>query len=257
MKHLPHFTISGDSPPGEGSIARVTGSELHHLRNVMRLGAGSEVVLCAADGQHYAARITAFEPNAAMIAVGKPCVKDESSGAPRLILAAGIIKAARMDLLIEKAVELNAAEFWPLKCARSVVHEPSSARQQRWRRIALAAAKQCLRSRPMEIHDPLEVTAMAASIGSVPALLCKAGAEPLSAVLRRMADSTVGSPKVLVFAIGPEGDFTTEELEAMSWAGFAAAGLGATRLRTETAALAALSIAGTIFAELSSITSSA
>jgi 16S rRNA (uracil1498-N3)-methyltransferase len=251
MKHLPRFAISDDSTgPGIDGTMRLTGSELRHMRDVMRLGPGTQVVLCGAKGTEYTGCIAAFEPKAAIIKVAGTHHNQESTSR-RLILAAGVIKAARMDLLVEKAAELDASEFWPLICARSIIREPSSGRQQRWRRISLAAVKQSLRSRAMEIHDPIDVNAMA---GSVPkaalAVTCMAGAEPLSAVIRRMTDGLKACPAVIVLAIGPEGDFTAEELAAMREAGFVAAGLGENRLRSETAALAALSIATGIFAEL-------
>jgi 16S rRNA (uracil1498-N3)-methyltransferase len=248
MNHPPRFAISNDNA-SIGSTVRVTGSELHHMRDVMRLSAGAEVVLCGADGLEYAGRIAGFEPGAAIITI--TAARDKNACAsPRLILAAGMIKAARMDLLIEKAAELNAAEFWPLICARSVIREPAAGRRARWSRIALAAAKQSLRSQTMEIHEPLDVDAMVRRVPrAVFAIICVGGARPLSAVLRGMADALKAPPPV-VLAIGPEGDFTPEEAAAMRAAGFVAAGLGSNRLRSETAAVAALSIANGIFAEL-------
>jgi len=251
MKHLPRFTILDDATgPGIDGTVRVTGGELHHMRDVMRLGPGTEVMLCSAHGTEYVGHIAAFEPKAAIIKVAGAHYNQERAS-HRLILAAGVIKAARMDLLIEKAAELDASEFWPLTCTRSIVQQPGSGRQQRWRRISLAASKQSLRSRTMEIHDPIDVDAMIASVPKAAlAVTCMAGAEPLSAVIRCIADGPKACPAIVILAIGPEGDFSAEELAAMREAGFVAAGLGGNRLRSETAALAALSIATGIFAEL-------
>jgi 16S rRNA (uracil1498-N3)-methyltransferase len=75
-------------------------------------------------------------------------------------------------------------------------------------------------------------------------ITCIAGAEPLALLLRRR------DPPTIVLVCGPEGDFTEEEISAMHTAGFVPAGLGPNRLRSETAALAALSIAAGIFDEL-------
>jgi 16S rRNA (uracil1498-N3)-methyltransferase len=250
MKRLPRFAISDDSAsPGTAGTVRVTGSELHHMRDVMRLGPGTEIVLCGPNGSEYAGHIAAFDANAAIITVAAHHHQEHKSH--RLILAAGVIKAARMDLLIEKAAELDADEFWPLRCARSIVREPSSARQERWRRISIAATKQSLRSRTMEVHDPVDVGAMVRSLPKAAlAVTCIAGAEPLSAVIRRAVNGLKACPVMLVLAIGPEGDFTAEELATMREAGFVAAGLGGNRLRSETAVLAALSIAAGVLAEL-------
>lgn len=250
MKSPPRFVISGESAnPGNGDAVRVTGSEFHHMRNVMRLALGSAVVLCGANGREYAGHIVAFQPNAAVITVAAK-QHQQATGSPGLILAAGMIKAARMDFLIEKAAELNAAEFWPLMCARSVVREPSSGRRERWRRIALAAAKQSQRSHAMKVHDPVEVDVMAKRVPRTAfSVMCMAGAQPLSAAIHQM-DKRLKDCPAIVLAVGPEGDFTPEEIELMRHAGFVAAGLGSNRLRSETAALAALSIATGIVAEL-------
>jgi 16S rRNA (uracil1498-N3)-methyltransferase len=103
----------------------------------------------------------------------------------------------------------------------------------------------------MAIGDPLDVNTMAANVHSAAlAVTCVPGAEPLGAVLRRTADSLKARPAIVIIAVGPEGDFTADELAAMRKAGFVAAGLGGNRLRSETAALAALSITTGIFAEL-------
>jgi 16S rRNA (uracil1498-N3)-methyltransferase len=257
MKHLPRFAISDDADLAIGAMVRVTGRELRHIRDVMRLGPGAELALCSTNGNDYSGRIVGFEPRAAMITVvGQK--QNQEPNSPRLILAAGIIKAARMDLVIEKAAELDASEFWPLKCTRSVVREPSSGRLERWRRISLAATKQSLRSPTMQIRDPLDVSAMVAGVPkSALAVTCVSGAEPLNAIIRRKVDGLKASPPAVVLAIGPEGDFTAEELVAMREAGFVAAGLGGYRLRSETAALAALSITTGFFAALENSESTA
>jgi 16S rRNA (uracil1498-N3)-methyltransferase len=250
MKSPPRFALTDDTAGiGNGGTIRVTGGELHHLRDVMRLSPGTEVVLCSANGLEYAGRIAGFEPHAAVITVAT-IPHHQPTASPRLILAAGVIKAARMDLLIEKAAELDAAEFWPLTCARSTVRGPGSGRQERWRRISFAAAKQSQRSHPMEIQDPVDVDVMVKKVPSGAFVVtCVAGAKPLSAVMHSMANALKACPAV-VLAIGPEGDFTAEETAAMRQAGFVAASLGSNRLRSETAALAALSITTGIFAEL-------
>jgi len=98
MKHLPRFAISDDAADcGIDGTVRMTGSELHHIRDVMRLGQGTQVVLCAADGLEYVGRIAAFEANAAIITVAAAYHREERASS-RFILAAGMLKAARMDL---------------------------------------------------------------------------------------------------------------------------------------------------------------
>jgi 16S rRNA (uracil1498-N3)-methyltransferase len=150
-----------------------------------------------------------------------------------------------MDFLVEKAAELNAAELWPLMCARSLMPAVSAQRLERWRRLAITAAKQSLSGRVMEIKPAMKVATM---VRQVPAdalcVVCERETEPLGALIQRKA------PRIAVIACGPEGDFDYEERAAMRAAGFAPAGLGRNRLRSETAAIAALSIAAGAFDEL-------
>ena len=257
MKDPPRFTVQEDAKDCEaGRQFRVTGGELHHMRDVMRLGLGSRVILCSPEGREIQGHIASFEPNAAIVTADGPPRQNEIVR-PRLIVAAGVIKPPRMDLLVEKAAELGAAEFWPLSCARSVVREPSSERRERWCRISVAAAKQSLRSGAMQIQDPLNVEAMVSRVPKTAlAVACMPGAQALSAVLRRRSDSLRRCPALFI-AIGPEGDFTMAELALMRDAGFIPAGLGPNRLRSETAALAALSIVGAVLADAEDLQSSA
>ncbi|HKV56088.1 MAG TPA: RsmE family RNA methyltransferase [Candidatus Binataceae bacterium] len=241
MKPPPRFAIGAQAIVG--GRARLTGAELHHLRNVMRLAAGAEVILLSGDGTEYTGRVAGFEPDAAIVTIGE--ANDTDREPVRLILAAALIKGPRMDFLVEKSAELGAAELWPLLCTRCQVRDPGSARLERWQRLALAAAKQSLSPHMMKIRS---VRSIADIIPDVPkralALTCVQDAEPVAAVIRRTA------PSALLVACGPEGGFVPDELAAMDAAGFVAAGLGTSRLRSETAALAALSIATGVLDEL-------
>jgi 16S rRNA (uracil1498-N3)-methyltransferase len=231
---LPRFAI----PRGAiiGDIARISGDELHHMRDVMRLRTGDRVTLIAGDGEIHDGVIERFEPGCAMVAIARSCPHPPARC--RLILAAGLIKAPRMDFLVEKAAELGAAELWPLICARSPAQNPGAERLARWERIAIAAAKQSLAQSTMRIRPPDVVAEMLRSMPKEAfAAVCEPAAEPLTAIIR------CTRPAILVLACGPEGGFDPDEMAAMREAGFIAAALGPNRLRSETAAIAALSIA--------------
>ncbi|HVC44642.1 MAG TPA: RsmE family RNA methyltransferase [Candidatus Binataceae bacterium] len=236
----PHFAITpgaiANGASGAGEIARVGGAELHHMRDVMRLGAGAAVVLIAPGGAHYAGRITGYAPDYAMVAIESFAAASADPAA--IILAPAIIKGPRMDFLIEKAAELGAAAIWPLICARAVVRDPGAERLARWRRLALAAAKQSLAPRTVELGAPRTVAVMAAALPpDTLALVCAEGGAALGTAIRR------AGPRAILIACGPEGDFAPDERAALDAAGFAAVGLGPRRLRSETAALAAIAIA--------------
>jgi 16S rRNA (uracil1498-N3)-methyltransferase len=234
MNRPPRFVLT--DVPAAGGLVRVGGTELHHMRNVMRLGAGATVTLLDERGVEYEGRISRFEPGHAVIEVsGRFAPK---SGRSTIALASAIIKGPRMDFMVEKAAELGAIELWPLLCARGIVRIPGTERLARWRRLALAAAKQSLAPRPMQIKPPLTLGDL---ISALPkdtlAVICTMGARPVWSLIRR------SRPRAVLMICGPEGDFDEAERAVAAKAGFILAGLGPNRLRSETAALAALSIA--------------
>jgi 16S rRNA (uracil1498-N3)-methyltransferase len=216
-------------------LARVAGAELHHLRDVMRLKAGDEVTLLDEGGVEYSGRVERLEPSSALIAISAARRRN-----PRgvLILASALIKGPRMDFLVEKAAELGASELWPLLSQRSVARGLGGERIARWRRLAVAAAKQSLAPHTMEIRTPLGIAGLMANVPRAAlAVLCAPDGQPLGGLIRHKR------PRAIILACGPEGGFDDDETATMRAGGFIAAALGPNRLRSETAALAALSIA--------------
>jgi len=244
MNRPPRFALQ--HPLVEG-IAIVDGPELHHLRDVMRLRVGSEVSLLTADSVEHLARIERFEEHCAIMRIEKTAPVVES---PPLILATAIIKGPRMDFVVEKAAEVGVTQLWPMLCERGVAGAPGAERVARWRRVAIAAAKQSLAPAAMELNEPTRFADLIATLakdglaGGAPLkLICAMGAQPIASVIRRI------KPGGIIIACGPEGDFTEAELELAGRAGFVAAGLGRNRLRSETAAVAAVSIAAAMLDE--------
>lgn len=242
MKRAARFAIS--SAAVEGAVALVGGAELHHMRDVMRLLPGAEVALFDERGAEYAGKIKSFAARHAVVEIAG-ATRAHAEATAGLILAAAVIKGPRMDFLVEKAAELGAAELWPVLTARGVVREVGGERLARWRRLATAAAKQSLAPRATEIAAPLTLGDLIRRLnGGRLCVVLSAGAPPLGAILRQARQ------RATLLLCGPEGDFTEEELAAVRAAGFVAAGLGERRLRSETAALAALSIAAGTLDEL-------
>jgi 16S rRNA (uracil1498-N3)-methyltransferase len=249
MSRAPRFALH--HPIVEG-IAILDGAELHHLRDVMRLREGDAVALLAADNAAHQARIERIEDDRAIVRIETTAAARQT---PPLILATAIIKGPRMDFIVEKAAELGVTELWPMLCARSVVHASGAERIARWRRLATAAAKQSLAPRALELHQPLgfadliETLAKDTLAGGAPEtaplrMICTMGAEPIGSVIRR------NKPGGIIVACGPEGDFTDAELNLAKHAGFIGVGLGNNRLRSETAAIAAVSVAAALLDEL-------
>jgi 16S rRNA (uracil1498-N3)-methyltransferase len=232
----PRFSIA--QIPDASSHAHVEGPELHHMRAVLRLAAGARVSLLDPAGVEHRGAIERYERDRAVIRIEAQSSPPPSPARTRIILAAAIVKGPRMDFIVEKAAELGASELWPIVCARGLVRSPSAERIARWRRLAIAAAKQSQSASLMEVRAPIGIDDM---IRGVPpgtlAVICAQDVEPLGEVIRR------ARPRAIFIAVGPEGDFDDDERAQTAAAGFIAAALGPNRLRSETAALAAVSIA--------------
>jgi 16S rRNA (uracil1498-N3)-methyltransferase len=230
----PRFSIA--HAPDASGLAHVDGAELRHMRTVLRLAVGARVSLLDPAGIEHHGIIERYERDRAVVRI------ESSSSLPstgsRIILAAAIIKGPRMDFIVEKAAELGASELWPLVCARGLVRAPGAERIARWRRLAISAAKQSQSASAMEVRAPVGIDEMIRAIPSgTLAVICTQGGESLAGLIRRM------HPRAILVAVGPEGDFDDDERAKVLNAGFVAVGLGPNRLRSETAALAAVGIA--------------
>ena len=232
----PRFSIA--RAPDAARLAHVEGAELHHMRTVLRLPVDTRVSLLDPAGVEHQGTIERYERGRAVIRIESSSSQPDSPARTRIILAAAIIRGPRMDFVVEKAAELGASELWPIVSARGLIRSPGAERLARWGRLALAAAKQSHSPVAMEVRAPIGVDDM---IRGVPpgtlAVICAKGGEPLAQVIRRLR------PRAILIAVGPEGDFDDDERAKAAKAGFVAAGLGPNRLRSETAAVAAVSLA--------------
>ena len=232
----PRFSIA--RAPDAARLAHVEGAELHHMRTVLRLPVDARVSLLDPAGVEHQGTIERYERGRAVIRIESSSSQPDSRARTRIILAAAIIRGPRMDFVVEKAAELGASELWPIVSARGLIRSPGAERLARWGRLALAAAKQSHSPVAMEVRAPIGVDDM---IRGVPpgtlAVICAKGGEPLAQVIRRLR------PRAILIAVGPEGDFDDDERAKAANAGFVAAGLGPNRLRSETAAVAAVSLA--------------
>jgi 16S rRNA (uracil1498-N3)-methyltransferase len=219
------------SIPREGRI-RLEGDESRHLARVCRLGPGDIVEVFNGEG---------FATRAEVTALGKDGVELEAVGAPlpdrlpgcRLTLGTAVPKGERFDWLVEKATELGVARLLPLMTARSVV-DPREAKLDRLRRRIVEASKQCGRNRLMILDAPV---AWSDWLGTLPAATLRLLAHPTGTPPRCWPRAERGGAAAV--AIGPEGGFTDQEVAAACAAGWQLASLGPTRLRIETAAVAA------------------
>lgn len=210
----------------------------HHVAHVLRLQTGDAVTMFDGSGAEYPAVITRITKSGVTLETAARRDVDRESRLS-LLLAQGISSGERMDFTVQKAVELGVAAIQPLTTARSIVRldaERSHRRLLHWRSIASAACEQCGRNR---VPDVLPVSTLAAWLavfagGDATRLIFL----PTAATHLRDLPSPSGP---VTFLIGPEGGFDGAEERAAADAGFLPVLLGPRVLRTETAAVAALS----------------
>ncbi len=210
----------------------------HYVSRVLRLRAGDELVLFDGKGNEYAARIASASRNGVTVSVGERRERDvESTLAIRLIQ--GISRGDRMDVVVQKATELGVRRITPVITEFSVVRldaAKAGKRLEHWTKIAQGACEQCGRNRLPEIDAPQTLSAILGSSTTRGArlVLHPGASESLASLL------AVDEPVELL--IGPEGGLSDAELELAAAAGFRAYSLGPRILRTETAAIAALTV---------------
>lgn len=231
-------------------------SELHHARDVLRLQPGERIVVFDGRGHEVTAEITNVSREVIQLR------KLHEARVPRLrcriTLAQAIPKGKNMELIVQKAVELGAAEIAPIISDRSIVHldaKEAEHKQAKWRQVAIEAAKQCGQNwlptvqkprRLSEFFDVVTVLGPDAEaqrplqlrlIGSL-----QSDAMHLKAVLAEYEREHQASPSSVLMCIGPEGDFTPAELNLARSHGCRPITLGPIILRVETAAIYCLSV---------------
>jgi len=224
-------------------VISIEGSDLKHLSQVLRLGNGDAIQAFDGSGKEYTARLTEIKKDQA-IAVIVDSYQAGTEPRVRLTLYQGLPKMEKMDLIIQKAVELGAYRIVPVLTQRTVVKLDGSTAEKklkRWTRIAIEAAKQCRRACVPEIERPLTLKDALKDLGNpdLAIALYENEKKGLKELLKCYNINDVGN---IALFIGPEGGFTQEEADEMRQSGIRTAGLGGRILRTETAAISGISI---------------
>jgi 16S rRNA (uracil1498-N3)-methyltransferase len=230
--HLPRFLI--DRPAEPGDAVPLPDDEARHLR-VRRLAVGDPIALFDGAGRSYLARLESLSRAGAVARVTEALPARAGESALDLTLAVAALKADRIDWVVEKATELGVTRIQPFTSTHTLAR-PSPRRQERWRQIALGAAKQCGRASAPAIAAPLELAAVLALPAAARLLFAEDGSgSPLSGL-------AFAEPSPLLAIVGAEGGFTADELAAARAGGCHLVGLGPRILRAETAAIAAVAL---------------
>ncbi len=236
-------------PPAEWNpgALRLIGSEAHHARNVLRMEPGDKAVVFNGRGREITAEITAASGRE--IALQK---LHEASTPPlrcRITLGQAIPKGKNMDLIVQKAVEIGAAEIVPILSDRTVVRldrEEASQKQAKWHSVAIEAAKQCGQNWLSEVLAPCTLAQFLSERHAFDLQLIGSLQSDALRLKQILADYSAahhgGPPASVLMLIGPEGDFTPAELNLARNHGCRPITLGPIILRVETAAIYCLSI---------------
>lgn len=247
----------------QGARARLSLEESHHLRDVLRLKPTEEVELFDGQGSAYRSRIRTTETRVELEIIEKLEVRTECP--LRLMLGQSLIKGDKMSWIIQKSTELGISDLFPLATRFSEANlRQQAARQwdQRWKKISLSAATQCRRASTPVIHPVMNLGELCLNFSDqapAPSYLpgmgaCEAPALRLVVSERGglPASSLAGfdAPASVLLVVGPEGGWADEEIALFKDCGFIEFFLGHRILRSETAALVAVSLAQFLWGDL-------
>ena len=217
----------------------------HHLIHVLRKKKGAQVILFNGDGCDYHSVISSIDKKGVVIQIVKAVSINRES--PLVIeLAQGIARSQKMDVIIQKAVELGVSRLIPLITERSQysLKKPQEKnRLSRWQSVMFSACEQCGRNRIPTISSPQRLDAYLPQVNT-----------PLRMVLSPYVDAKLPDhlklPEAITLLIGPEGGFTDTEITNAQKHQFIPLSLGPRILRTETATIAALTLMQSRFGDL-------
>ena len=231
----------------EEHVIRIHGTDMNHIKNVLRMKIGEEILISTGEKTEYTCYIEAYEEEEVLAHI----MYAQEAGyelASRIYLFQGLPKADKMELIIQKAVELGVYEIVPVATKRAVVKldpkkddKKAAAKVSRWQSIAESAAKQAGRALIPQIATCITFEkALRMCNGLDAALIPYEKAEGMQHA-RDQVRALHGKHSIGIF-IGPEGGFEESEIEAARAAGAIPITLGHRILRTETAGLTMLSI---------------
>lgn len=226
-----------------GEIVTITGSDVNHIRNVLRMKCGEEIRVSSTSGKNYFCKISE---------IGETCVQAQMCGEDadgtelpcRIYLFQGLPKSDKMELIIQKAVELGAYAIVPVAMKNCVVkldEKKAAGKVKRWQGIAESAAKQSKRSIIPQVMEPMSYRAAVDFAADMDVKLVPYENERGMAATKEAVEAIRPGMAVGIF-IGPEGGFVPEEIVFAKENGIQPISLGKRILRTETAGFTTLAI---------------
>lgn len=225
------------------SAVTIEGSDVNHIKNVLRMRRGEKVRISTASGQNYFGEIAELSDERVLVDILEASA-DDTELSNKIYLFQGLPKSDKMEWIIQKAVELGAYEIIPVAMKNCVVKldaKKAASKAARWQEIAKSAAKQSKRSLIPEVLQPMDYREALKKAEELDVVLLPYENERGMAATREAIAQIKPGQSVGIF-IGPEGGFADAEIAAAKEKQMQVISLGKRILRTETAGLAALSI---------------
>ena len=243
---MPKFFVKQEQIDGE--IIEITGEDVNHIKNVLREKIGNELTICnSSKEQNYLCEITQISEELIQCKVIKQLENKVESNI-KVTIMQGLPKADKMELIIQKSVELGVYDIIPIEMKRCVVKlkdKDKSKKLQRWQKIAEVASKQCGRDRIPKIETIINVKNICNLLEKYDIVLVayeKEEKNTLKHELKKIKEKYQNQEVKIAVIIGPEGGIAPEELKQFEEYGASSITLGKRILRTETVALNVLSI---------------
>jgi 16S rRNA (uracil1498-N3)-methyltransferase len=232
---VPRFFL----PPGAWAEPCLEDEEARHCAQVHRSAAGDQIDLI--DGAGRTARARVLSVSKTQVRLELLSQKQHTPRAHRLALCPAITKGESFEWLLEKAVELGVTSIHPVLSERVIVRLSGPdllKKQQKWQRQALEACKQSGQPWLPAVHEPQPLSQLLSTTSAHSQRLCAALLENA----RRLSPAEIAHPADKALLVGPEGDFSSAEYAAIGRSGWLPWSLGSLTLRSETAAVHALSL---------------
>lgn len=236
-----HFFVTPQQISGDK--IRIEGGDVNHMKNVLRMKLHEKAEISDGESRTYLCEVEAYEEDVAVLHILEEMEAD-TEPASKLYLFQGLPKSDKMELIVQKAVELGVYQVIPVAMKRSVVRlddKKASKKADRWNSIAESAAKQAGRSRIPEVTMPLSYNEALKMAEELDVTLLPYELAGGMEVTREVIRQIKSGQSVGIF-IGPEGGFEPEEVDAAVSMGAKVITLGRRILRTETAGLATLAV---------------
>ena len=242
---MPKFFISQEQIVGNN--LKIKGKDVNHIRNVLRKKINDEITVCNIENQKdYLCTINELEKEYINCTIVTELEKNVESNV-KLTILQGLPKADKMELIIQKSVELGVTEIIPIEMKRCVVklqEKDKIKKVQRWQKISEVASKQCGRNIIPKIGQVMSLKNICNLIDNYDIVLVAYENEKeksIKQILKEIKNNYSKEIKIAVL-IGPEGGIAPEEIEALTESGAMTMSLGKRILRTETVALNVASI---------------